>query len=194
MEYILSQIFVCISYLFLGLSYFTKKRNIILCLSLVAIIANGISYFLLGAWAGVGVICVALIRNVLFLLQSKIKALDKYKIDDWIILILLLIIFGIVAVLTFDTIFSLFTIASSVLYTISVWQKNIMTYKILGIISSLCSLLYFIFIKSIFGFVLEFVMFIVAFSSIILYVKQKNIDKISTDKSVSKLEKETVQL
>ena len=74
MDYILSQIFVCLSYLFLGLCYFTKSRKTILCLSLVAIIANAVSYLLLKAWAGVGVTLIALLRNGLFLIQSKIKA------------------------------------------------------------------------------------------------------------------------
>ena len=194
MTYCLSQIFVCISYLFLGLCFFTKRRKIILYLSLVAIIANGCSYMLLKAWTGVGVIAIALLRNGLFLLQAKIKVLDKYKIDDWIILIVLLIVYAAIGVYTYDTIFSLFTIASSILYTVSVWQRNIAAYKVLGLISSACSLVYFAFIKSIFGFILEVVMFIVACTSIILYVKEKKKNKSSTTDSVPETKREAEQV
>ena len=185
MTYWLSQLFVCVSYLFLGLCYFTKRRKLILYLSLIAIIANGCSYMLLKAWTGVGVIAIALLRNGLFLLQSKIKVLDKYKIDDWIILIILLIVYGAIGVYTYDTIFSLFTIASSILYTVSIWQRNVTVYKVLGLISSACSLVYFAFIKSIFGLILEAVMFIVAIIAIALYVKEKKKNKASAIKSVS---------
>ena len=173
MSYFLSQVFVCISYLFLGLGYFTKRRKVILYLSIIAIIANGCSYLLLKAWTGVGVICIALLRNALLLIQSKIKALDKYKIDDIIILIILLVVYILIGIFTYDTIFSLFTIASSLLYTVSIWQRITTIYKILGVISSACSLVYFAFIKSLFGFILESIMFIVAGVSIILYLIEK---------------------
>ena len=99
-----------------------------------------------------------------------------------ILAILLLIIFGMVAALTFDTIFSLFTIASSILYTVSIWQKNLAVYKVLGVISSACSLVYFAFINSIFGLILESVMFIAACISIILYIKEKRNNKILAGK------------
>ena len=151
MTYILSQVFICLCYLFLGLTYVIKKRTLILCFSLVALVLNGVHYSLLGAWAGLGVVCIAIVRNVLFLVQQKIKVLDKYVIDDWIILIFLMIISIITGVWTYNSIFSLFSIVASMIYTVSVWQKNIKVYKILGIISGLINIVYFIFIKSIFG-------------------------------------------
>ena len=165
----LSQFFVCLCYLFLGLTYVIKKRNLILYFSLAALLFNGIHYSLLKAWAGVGVVCIAVVRNILFLIQQKIKALDKYVIDDWIILIFLLIISAITAVWTYDGILSLFSIFASVIYTISVWQKNIKIYKILGIVSGLLNIVYFVFIGSNFGIVLESIVCAVTIVFTILY-------------------------
>ena len=141
----------------------------ILYFSLAALLFNGIHYSLLKAWAGVGVVCIAVVRNILFLIQQKIKALDKYVIDDWIILIFLLIISAITAVWTYDGILSLFSIFASVIYTISVWQKNIKIYKILGIVSGLLNIVYFVFIGSNFGIVLESIVCAVTIVFTILY-------------------------
>ena len=160
MTYIISQVFVVLTYILLAATYFTSHRTKILVLSLFALFCNGVHYSLLSAWTGLGVVIIATIRNVLFLIQQKIKVLDKYVIDDWIILITLLIISGVTAVMTYDSFFSLFSIAGSILYTISVWQKNIKVYRILGIISSAMSLIYFIYIASIFAIILESIMLV----------------------------------
>ncbi len=178
-KYILSQVFVCLCYIFLGLTYVIKKRNLILYFSLLALLFNGIHYSLLGAWAGLGVVCIAVLRNVLFLVQQKIKALDKYIIDDWIILVLLLTISVFTAIWTYDSILSLFSIFASVIYTISVWQKNIKVYKILGIVSGLLNVVYFIFIGSLFGIILESIVCLTSIVFTIIYIidERKNLSK-----------------
>ena len=182
-SYILSQVFVCLCYIFLGLTYVIKKRIWILYFSLVALLFNGLHYSMLKAWAGVGVVCIAVIRNVLFLVQQKIKALDKHIIDDWIILILLLIISAFTAVWTFDSVLSLFSIFASVVYTVSVWQKNIKIYKILGIGSSLLNIVYFIFINSLFGIILETIVCLTSIVFTIIYIKEEKKTKNILSKS-----------
>lgn len=185
MQYVLSQVFVCLCYVFLGLTYVTKKRNLILYFCLIALVFNGLHYSLLKAWAGVGVVIVAIIRNIIFLIQQKIKVLDKYVIDDWIILVFLLIISVIFAFITYDTIFSLFTIISSILYTISVWQKNVKVYKIMGIIGSLLSIVYFIYIHSIVGIILEIMMCSVSIVFTVIYIKNERKEKLEIKNTVS---------
>jgi len=175
--YILSQIFVCLCYVFLGLTYVTKKRNWILYFCLIALAFNGAHYLLLKKWAGFGVVCVAVIRNILFLVQQKIKALDKYIIDDWIILIFLLIISIMFAFFTYKSPFDLFTIAASIIYTISVWQRNIKAYKILGIISSLLNIIYVVYIRSLFAIILESVFCIALIVVLIIYIINENKEK-----------------
>lgn len=172
--YFLSQIFVCLCYAFLGLTYVIKKRTWILYFSLMALLFNGLHYSLLKAWAGVGVVCIAVVRNVLFLIQQKIKVLDKYVIDDWIILIFLMIISIITAFRTYDSVLSLFSIVASMVYTISVWQKNIKVYKILGILSGLLNIVYFIFIKSKLGIVLESIVCVITIVFTIIYLVNEN--------------------
>ena len=178
MTFIFSQVFVCLCYLFLGLTYVIKKRTLILLFSLAALLFNGLHYSLLGAWAGVGVVCIAVIRNVLFLIQQKIKALDKYVIDDWMILIFLLIISAVTAVLTYDGLLTLFSIFASVIYTVSVWQKNIKVYKVLGIISGAINIVYFAFIGSIFGIILESIVCLVTIVFTIIFILNERKEKV----------------
>lgn len=167
MVYIISQIFVCLTYLLMGLSYLTKNRTTILLLSLGALLTNGTHYLLLGAWTGLGVVCIAILRNVLFLIQSKIKALDKTLIDDWIILSVLMVVSAIVAFFTYESFMSLFSVFASFVYMISLWQKNITVYRALGVVSSCFSIVYMIYIHSIFGIILECIAFCFSFVSFI---------------------------
>lgn len=190
MEYILSQVFVVLCYLLLGSTYLIKNRSTILVVNMCSLVCNGVSYFLLGAWAGVGVVCIAAVRNVIFIVQQRIKALDKYLIDDIIILIFLMIVSVVVGVLTFDTIWSLFSIFASVTYTISVWQRNIKIYKILGVITSVFGVVYFVFIHSLFGIILESCMCVTAAVGAIIYIRKNKKEHVSADAEVQEEVKE----
>lgn len=178
MEYILSQIFVVLCYLLLGSTYLIKNRSTILIVNMCSLVCNGVSYFLLGAWSGLGVVCIAMLRNAIFIVQQRIKALEKYLIDDIIILIFLMVITVLVGVFTYDTIWSLFSVFASATYTISVWQRNIKVYKILGVLASAFGIVYFVFIHSIFGIILESCMFVTAAVGAIIYMlKHKKEDE-----------------
>lgn len=174
LTYILSQIFVVLCYICLAATYAIKNRYILLSVSIAAIVFNAISYTLLGAWAGLAVTIVALIRNIIFMIQEKLEGDKDYTVADWIVLVVLMLISATFAYFTYDGWLSLFSVFSSVLYTISVWQHNISVYKILGLISSICSIVYFIFIWSLFGFILEIAMFVfMLVTTIIYFVKLK---------------------
>ena len=174
LTYILSQIFVVLCYICLAATYAIKNRYILLSVSIAAIVFNAISYTLLGAWAGLAVTIVALIRNIIFMIQEKFEGDKDYTVADWIVLVVLMLISATFAYFTYDGWLSLFSVFSSVLYTISVWQHNISAYKILGLISSICSIVYFIFIWSLFGFILEIAMFVfMLVTTIIYFVKLK---------------------
>ena len=182
MIYILSQVFVVLCYVCLAATYTTKKRNWILSYSIAALVFNGVSYTLLGAWAGLGVTIVALIRNIVFMIQEKFEGDKDYTTMDWIVLTVLMIISGVFAYFTYDGWLSLFSTLSSVIYTLSVWQHNISAYKILGLVSSAFSIIYFVFIWSIFGFVLESALFVFMLIGTIRYfIKLKKEKEVKTD-------------
>ena len=177
MIYILSQIFVIISYLLLGLTYLKDKRKTILIIGTCSLIALEISYFLLSAYTGVAMVAIAIIRNIIFYFDEKKNGKsDKIYKKDVLILIILYLITLISAIYTYDGIQSLFSVLETVLYTFSIWQKNPKVYKYVGIPTSISCIIYHIYIKSIFGIILEMIVFI---SEIIGIV----IDKINNRKS-----------
>ncbi len=173
MEYIFSQIFVVLSYALLGVTYFVKNRRLILIYSVSSLVANAISYFFLGAWSGLVMCGVALLRNAIFLIQNKKNKSEKITWVDWIILGVLVIVSIVSAVLTYDGFLSLFSVFATMLYTISVWQKNVKVYKIMGIFVSILWIVYNSFIFSIFGIVLECVLLISEIVGSVKYIKDE---------------------
>ena len=171
LEYILSQVFIIISYLLLMLSYQAKSRKNILVLSNISIVANGISYVFLQAYTGLAMCFVALFRNTIFMVDEKRNGKsDKISKKDIIILVVLYLISLVSTVFTYDGFLSLLSVFATMLYTYSVWQKKTTIYKILGLPIGILWIVYNIYIMSIFGIILETILTI---SAIYGYFKEK---------------------
>lgn len=171
LEYILSQVFIIISYLLLMLSYQAKSRKNILVLSNISIVANGISYVFLQAYTGLAMCFVALFRNIIFMVDEKRNGKsDKISKKDIIILVVLYLISLVSTVFTYDGFLSLLSVFATMLYTYSVWQKKTTIYKILGLPIGILWIAYNIYIMSIFGIILESILTI---SAIYGYFKEK---------------------
>lgn len=172
--YILSQIFTVITYGLLAATYYAKDRKKILILSFASLIANGIAYLLLNAWSGLAMCIVALIRNIIFLLDEKKNGKrDKINKTDVIILIILYIISIISAIFTYEGFLSLFSVIATMLYTLSVWQKNPKVYKLLGIPIGILWIAYNIYVMSIFGIILETILLICSTTGYLLEIKKR---------------------
>lgn len=154
--YIVSQIFVIINRVLLIVSYQLKNRKNILIVSLLALLANGVVYILLSAWSGLAMVFVAIVRNIIFMLDEK-KNGKSQKITkrDVGILVVLYVISIISAIFTYEGILSMMSVVATMLYTYSVWQKKTKVYKILGIIIESVWIIYNIYICSIMGVILN---------------------------------------
>lgn len=173
LTYILSQIFTIINYLLLAMTYYVKNRKKILIISFMSLLANTIAYILLNAWTGVAMCLVALIRNIIFLIGEHKNKVNKITKKDIIILIILYIISIISAIFTFEGYLSLLSVFATMLYTYSVWQKNPKTYKLLGIPVGILWILYNLYVKSLFGTILESALLVCSTSGYILAKKRK---------------------
>ena len=154
--YIVSQIFVIINRVLLIVSYQLKNRKNILIVSLLALLANGVVYILLSAWSGLAMVFVAIVRNIIFMLDEK-KNGKSQKITkrDVGILVVLYVISIISAIFTYEGILRMMSVVATMLYTYSVWQKKTKVYKILGIIIESVWIIYNIYICSIMGVILN---------------------------------------
>lgn len=168
--YVLSQVFIIINYLFLIMTYQSKSRKQILILNFGALIATGISYLFLSAYSGLAMSVIAMIRNIIFMIDEKKHGKkDKNGTRDYLILAILYVISIISAILTYNGILSMMSVLATMLYTYSVWQKNTKVYKALGIPIGIMWLIYNISIFSVFGIILESVL---AISSVIGYIRE----------------------
>lgn len=172
--YILSQVFIIISYILLAITYQIKNRKSILILSFMSIAATGLSYLFLSAYSGLAMVIVAAIRNVIFVVDEKKngKRLTNTT-KDYIILAILYLISIIFAVFTYNGILSMISVVATMLYTYSVWQKNTKVYKILGLPGAVLWITYNIYIGSIFGLILEIILGIATVIGCIREFKEK---------------------
>ena len=172
--YIFSQIFIIISYILLVFSYQAKNRKNILFFCFASLIATGLSYVLLSAYSGLAMVFVAIIRNIIFIIDEKKNGKkDKNSTKDYIILAFLYLISIAFAILTYNGILSMLSVVATMLYTFSVWQKNTKVYKLLGIPTEAILIIYNIYISSIFGIILESILTI----TIVIGCLRENNDK-----------------
>ena len=69
--YILSQIFIIINYTFLIITYQSKNRKNILIYNFCAMMATGLSFLCLSAYSGLAMTIVAILRNIIFMIDEK---------------------------------------------------------------------------------------------------------------------------
>ena len=144
--YIISQIFVIIQYIFIITTYQVKTKRQIIIFNTLAASSAIISFLCLEAYSGCMMSLVSILRNLLFF---KMKEKDKIKLT------IILIILFVLTIFTYNGILSLMPSIGTLLYTLSVWQNDTKTYKKYGILIELSWLIYFIYVKSLFGIILE---------------------------------------
>jgi len=172
-EYIISQIFTIISYIFLASTYHAKKRKNIIILNCLVQIAFAIAYILLKASTGLAMSIVALSRNIAMMINENQKG--KMKKINVTILLPTVIASIVLSMFTYEGFWSLLPVIATILYTYAICQTDIKKYKLLGIPIEIMWVCYNIYIKSIFGIILEIVTLI---SCIIGYILQKRTRKI----------------
>lgn len=182
-NYILSQVFIIISYALVAMTYVSKSRKAILAYNLIGLIASGLSYTFLSAWTGLAMAGVAMLRNIIFLIQNKKDKSEKITWVDWLILGFLIAVSAVSAVFTYDGFLSLLSVFATMGYTLSVWQKNTKVYKFMGIPVSILWIAYQAFIRSLFGIILESALFVVEIIGIIKASKKPQQTQISENQT-----------
>ena len=113
----------------------------------------------LSAYSGSVMSLLAVLRNYLFYKQDEKKDINN--------LIIVLVILTFLSIITYDGILSLMPSIGTLLYTISVWQSNRKVYRMFGIPIEISWIIYHIYGFSIFGIILETILFIAGVIGII---------------------------
>ena len=174
LTYIMSQVFTIIMYLLLAVSYYAKDRKKILILSFLSLVANALAYVLLEAYTGLAMCVVAFIRNIIFMIDEKKNGhSDNIAKKDIILLIVFYILIIVSTIFTYEGPLSLLSVIATMTYTYSVWQKKTNVYKFLGIPVGILWVLYNIYVKSIFGVILESILLIASITGYLVEVKKQ---------------------
>jgi hypothetical protein len=159
--FILSQIISAVAYVVLGFSYLQTNRTSQLYMAITTNFLLGIASLILGGFAGAYMCLIGIIRDITNkIIYSKRPQNQKLKIfnSDYYLLGLWITLFSVGMYFTFDGVFSLFSAIGTILFTISIWQKNQMVYRVLGLLSVISWAVYMFYIMNIIGAVSEIVL------------------------------------
>lgn len=188
LSYIFSQVFTVAEYGLLGASYLAKKRRAVVILDIISMACGIVAFILLGADLGMAMSVIILLANFYYLWDEQVHSeRERAKLHprDYVVLVVVLTGIAVVTWLTYDGPLSLLSVAATVLYEISIWQKSTRVYKFLGIPVALCWMTYNGFVWSIFGVICEAGMLV---ASIVGYVQDvKRRKKVSKAKKAADL-------
>lgn len=167
--YILSQVLVCIADLFYVISMLNKNKKGLVLYLIISDILFASHYLCLGAWTGAGTIFVDVVYLVIiYILERKQKT--KYNIY---VTLGAMIITILLAILTWDTAFSLLPMFSMLIYLTTMIFTNVVIVKTGALIRNALNVIYMFILASYFGAGLEICLMISAIIGIILNVKKK---------------------
>ena len=173
--YIISQVFCILAYVGYGYSYLIKNRALILIVVMASNVSLGIAFGLLAAWVGLGMCAVAVARDIVsFFLNAKRKEEDKKRITklDCALLALWVTIITVITAFTYDGPLSLFAFFATFTFFISIWQKNVFIYRLLGVFVGIFWIVYHVFVQSVVSLALESALLLAVIVGLGLYIYQ----------------------
>lgn len=124
-SFIFAQIFGLFGALAMLLSNWQKTRNKVLSLLILDSICYFMQYILLGAITGAFINIVGLVRTIIFKYKGKCKILQSK-----LILFIILSIYLLAGLLTYDGIISMLPVIAAIIYTSTLWQDNVIIIRI----------------------------------------------------------------
>lgn len=124
-------------------------------------------YFFLNAYSGLVTKVMALIRNI-FILGKE----DNKKLKSNIFLILFIIVYIILAIITFKNIYSILPFVATIIYMIAVWNGNELQIKKIAFLCYFFCLVYNISVFSVMGIISNIVALISTYIAYFNYKKE----------------------
>jgi hypothetical protein len=124
-----------------------------------------LQYFFLGAVEGLIINGIGIIRAIwFFIYDKKSKPIPLYP------LIILIVLFLLTMIFTYEGLISFAPFIAASLLTYSIWDHRVLVYKIAAIPISLCWILYNVHVGSIFGYISDSVLLIIEICAFIEYL------------------------
>jgi len=173
---VIVQLIGAIAYILLSRSYFKKERREILFMQIFAYVFFTIHYYLLNGITGAICNVVGLASLISLFIFDKGKKM--YKIICCIFFVTFLIVINII---TFQNIFSIFPMIASVIAIASFLNKKENFIRRVGVVATLCWLIYAIYYKSYISIIFE-VFTLINVCVALLKNTKKSMKKVELDK------------
>ena len=157
----LSQIIGFIAFFISLIAYHRNKKQKILSNMILSNVFNLIHYLLLGAYSGCITKIIAIFRDLFILVKNKNKILSAN-----IFMIIFILIYIVVGIYNYNSIFSILPLAAAIIYIIPVWNGDELTIKKSAFFCYFLWLLYNISVFSIAGIVSNIISIISTFIAI----------------------------
>lgn len=165
MNFILSQIFVVLGIAFIVLSLWSRNKRTILIFCLVSSLMFALQYLFLNAIEGVVINALGILRGIwFFIYDKKEKPIPVYP------LIILISLFLISMIFTYEGLVSFTPFIAASLLTYSIWDHRVLVYKTCAIPISACWIIYNIYVGSVFGYISDSILLTIEICALIEYV------------------------
>ena len=173
-QYILSQVFVSLGYILFAITYFVTRRQNLLWTNIGGNIAMVAGFSLLGGWVAVAMCSIGIFRDLtssmVNALRKRTRRMKKTRLD-WFLLAFWISMFTIATVFTHEGFLTMFAYFSTVIFTISIWQKNVFVYRVLGIFACAPWIVYNAVLESVMGVVIESILLVFMIVGVITHLK-----------------------
>lgn len=166
--YIISQIFAILSIIFDLIAAQRRKKVDLLKMDTMAALCSSLHYAFLGAWSGLVSKIITTIRNGLAAYQTAHK-----RKNNKLLLIIFVLLYIIMGIFAFNSIFSIIPILAPSIYTIIIYTSDVKKIRYAVVISNLLWLIYDIHLISIAGILAETIIIINGLIAIYRY-RRKN--------------------
>lgn len=183
-EYILSQIFICLSALLFTVSLQFNNKAQILFIQIFACVLYFSHYFLLGVILGGCFAIIEMLRLIAFYVIDKNKKINTTKINT-LVSIIFAIIFIITSLITWNAWFCIMPLVASVIVSLALGRKNVIVIKVAFLIQSVLITTYLFLISSTVGAISQIVVFIgscIGIATMLVKQRKKIIDNELTKK------------
>ena len=161
MIYIISQIFGISAFFVSLVAYHRKSKKNILGNMIVSSMLNFIHYLLLGAYSGCITKGLAIFRDCFIILKEKNK-----KLSNVLFLFMFIMLYIVVAIFTYNGLFSILPLLAALIYIIFIWNGNEIKIKNVAFFCYFLWLIYNIFVLSIAGIISNIISIISTFIAI----------------------------
>ena len=170
--FILAQICGLLGALSMLVSNWQRTRNKVLTFLIFDSLLYFVQYILLGAFSGAFTNIVGLFRTIIF------KYKDRYKVlGSRMVLLIILAIYILIGVLTYDGVTSIFPVVASILYSVVLWQDDVKKIRLGTAVMILSWLIYNLAVGAYLSAVVEGILLISSITAIVKLdvLKNKNV-------------------